>query len=49
MKTQYIKSLLVVAVATFTFSCGEDFLEETPTQYVSISDVGETGEIYPAY
>ncbi|MWW26379.1 RagB/SusD family nutrient uptake outer membrane protein [Algibacter lectus] len=47
MKTQYIKSLLVVAVATFTFSCGEDFLEETPTQYVSISDVGETGEIYP--
>ncbi|WP_166382644.1 RagB/SusD family nutrient uptake outer membrane protein [Polaribacter sp. 11A2H] len=47
MKTKYIKSLLAIAIVTLTTSCSSEFLEETPTQYISISDVGETGQIYP--
>ncbi|MFV0540207.1 MAG: RagB/SusD family nutrient uptake outer membrane protein [Aestuariibaculum sp.] len=46
MKRIYLKTLLVAAVTISLVSCNEDFLEETPTQYVSGDDVAETGKIY---
>lgn len=45
-KNKYIKTLLIVTIATLSISCGDSFLEETPTQYVSVEDVAKTGSIY---
>lgn len=47
MMKKYIKSILLATTAIILFSCSEDFLTESPTENVSVEDVGKTGEIYP--
>lgn len=47
MKNIYKKSILMFSIAASLVSCSEDFLEETPTDFVSADEVSQTGEIYP--
>ncbi len=47
MINKYIKSVLITALAFTVSSCDEELLIETPTENISVEDVGETGEIYP--
>ncbi|MCL5246890.1 RagB/SusD family nutrient uptake outer membrane protein [Cellulophaga sp. 20_2_10] len=47
MKNIYKKSILMFSIAATLVGCNEDFLEETPTEFVSADDVAQTGEIYP--
>lgn len=48
MKNIYIKSiLLLVTLAFLSVGCSDSFLEETPTRYVSVTDVEGTAKIYP--
>ncbi|CAM1368561.1 SusD family protein [Tenacibaculum sediminilitoris] len=44
---KYIKPLLLGTITVLSLSCSDDFLEETPTQDVSVQDVSDTGKIYP--
>ncbi|MGG6231052.1 RagB/SusD family nutrient uptake outer membrane protein [Tenacibaculum sp. SDUM215027] len=48
MKKIYIKSiLLLTALGVLSVGCSDDFLEEEPTRYVSVSNVEGTAKIYP--
>lgn len=48
MRKIYIKSMLLLASLAFvSVGCSESFLEESPTQYVSVTDVKGTTKIYP--
>ncbi|MCF2875377.1 MULTISPECIES: RagB/SusD family nutrient uptake outer membrane protein [unclassified Tenacibaculum] len=48
MKKTYIKSILLSASLAFvSVGCSDSFLEESPTRYVSVSDVEGTAKIYP--
>ena len=48
MKKIYIKSMLLLTTLGFlSVGCSDDFLEETPSRYVSVSDVEGTTKIYP--
>ena len=44
---KYIKPILLGAITAFSVSCSDDFLEESPTENVTVNDVAETGKIYP--
>jgi len=46
MKKTYIKTLIVTAISTLIVGCSSDFLDETPTENISVDDVSETGKIY---
>ncbi|MDO6760863.1 RagB/SusD family nutrient uptake outer membrane protein [Tamlana sp. 2_MG-2023] len=46
MKKTYLKTLLVSAISVLAVGCSSDFLEETPTENISVDDVAKTGEIY---
>lgn len=47
MKKIYIKSMLLLASLAFvSVGCSESFLEETPTRYVSVTDVEGTAKTY---
>jgi len=47
MKNIYIKTVFIFLLTHLLISCSKDFLQETPTQNVSVTDVAETGKIYP--
>ncbi|SEB77346.1 SusD family protein [Tenacibaculum sp. MAR_2009_124] len=47
MIKKYIKPIIFGAVTLMAIGCSESFLEETPTETISVDDVGQTGEIYP--
>lgn len=47
MKNTIIKSICVFAASLTLVSCSEDFLEKTPTNYISIDDVKYTAEFNP--
>ncbi|TDQ30127.1 RagB/SusD family nutrient uptake outer membrane protein [Tenacibaculum caenipelagi] len=44
---KYIKPILLGAITALSLSCSDDFLEESPTENVSVEDVADTGKIYP--
>ncbi|MBL4745572.1 MAG: RagB/SusD family nutrient uptake outer membrane protein [Flavobacteriaceae bacterium] len=45
---KYIFKLLVVSSILFTISsCSEDFLEESPTEFINEADLGISGELNP--
>ncbi|APY12749.1 hypothetical protein BWZ22_03625 [Seonamhaeicola sp. S2-3] len=46
MKKIYLKTLLVSAISVLAVGCSSDFLEETPTENVSVDDVAKTGEVF---
>ncbi|WP_141103742.1 RagB/SusD family nutrient uptake outer membrane protein, partial [Cellulophaga lytica] len=47
MKYIYIKSLVILSVVLTIVGCEDDFLDKTPTEFVSADDVAKTGEVYP--
>ncbi len=47
MIKKYIKPIIFGAVTFISVGCSESFLEETPTENISVEDVGQTGQIYP--
>lgn len=48
MKKTYIKSILAGSAALLAVSCSKDFLDESPTRYVTVADVTELSGIHPA-
>lgn len=47
MKINLLKTIFTVAVLTTFFSCEEEFLETSPTEFISIEDTGASGELNP--
>ncbi|WP_208890014.1 RagB/SusD family nutrient uptake outer membrane protein [Polaribacter sejongensis] len=48
MKYNILKTVFALAVITTFLSCGEDFLEKSPTEFISAEDVITTGELDPS-
>lgn len=48
MKINLLKTVLALAVFTTFISCEEDFLERSPTSFISVDDAGASGELNPA-
>ena len=46
IKNTYIKSILLTVFAISIIGCSEDFLDKTPVQQISVSDVEKTGEYF---
>ncbi|WP_165732591.1 RagB/SusD family nutrient uptake outer membrane protein [Polaribacter sp. 20A6] len=47
MKYNILKTVFTLAVITSFLSCGDDFLEKSPTEFISAEDAGLTGELNP--
>lgn len=47
MKINIIKTLLTLAVFATFYSCDEEFLEKSPTQFINVDDAGQTGQLNP--
>ncbi|WP_028890718.1 RagB/SusD family nutrient uptake outer membrane protein [Tenacibaculum sp. 47A_GOM-205m] len=47
MKKTIIKSICVFAVSLTLFNCNKDFLETSPTEFISVDDVGYTAQYNP--
>jgi hypothetical protein len=45
IKNTYIKSILLTVFAISIIGCSEDFLDKTPVEQISVSDVEKTGEV----
>jgi hypothetical protein len=47
MKFNLLKKVLTLAVFTTLFSCGEEFLDKSPTEFINLNDTGESGALNP--
>lgn len=48
MKTKNIIKIISLSLITFFFSCGDDFLETDPSEFISSDDFGPSAELNPA-
>ncbi|QXP68604.1 RagB/SusD family nutrient uptake outer membrane protein [Polaribacter sp. AHE13PA] len=47
MKYNILKTVFTLAVITSFLSCGDDFLEKSPTSFINAEDAGLTGQLNP--
>ncbi|ARV16687.1 RagB/SusD family nutrient uptake outer membrane protein [Polaribacter sp. SA4-12] len=47
MKFNLLKKVLTLAVFTTLFSCGDEFLDKSPTAFINLNDAGESGALNP--
>ena len=47
MKYNILKTVFTLAVITSFLSCGDDFLDKSPTAFINAEDTGLTGAIKP--
>lgn len=48
MKFNLLKKVFAIAVFATFFSCSEEFLDKTPTEFINLDDTGKSGELNPA-
>lgn len=47
MKHNLIKTVLALTVITTLFSCSDELLDKTPTEFINVDDTGKSGELNP--
>ena len=45
MKNKFIKTVFYSVLIATIFGCNEDFLDKTPTEFISVDDIAKTGEL----
>ena len=47
MKRNFIKTVFALTVITTLFSCGDELLDKSPTQFINVEDAGASGALNP--